>query len=367
MDTQPFVEPVFAPRILLSSLPPHRCTDSLLPVLPAHRAMLTLVVAVYTFITFMGCAFAQQAQFEFFPLYDGMDRAYTVKRFNYEQLKFTPKPEVYDLYEGVVTLRVLTHEYQQDRIVWRIRQEMDVNYTPLNTPPTRISGVDTVRLIEIDSGRHELLADGVSSRAGLAFPWNFPYRDDLRSEAEAVHLFRDNIGPPSYVFSSFKDVGVGGSLCRIRFIRDFGIDSLYTDRYTGRNYDIIYSFRAQLIGSPVDSAYLGMLRADSVRRDSIRADSVSRAAQQLGFTLFQNFPNPSTGTTAIEYSIPRKAHVTIRIYDVRGREVATVVDQERAMGRHQEQFTPDRLSSGVYVIGMNAEGNYRARVMLYMK
>ncbi|MBL0177070.1 MAG: T9SS type A sorting domain-containing protein [Ignavibacteria bacterium] len=265
---------------------------------------------------------------------------------------------MYDLYQGDVRLRVLSHEAQPGGIVWSIRQEMDVNHSRYNTPPVRISGVDTVRLLEIDSGRHELRVFGVNSRAGIAFPWNFPYSDYIRTKAEAVSLYRSYTGPPSYVFETSKGVGVGASICRIRFISNFGVDSLYTDGYTQTNYSITYRFRARLIGPAVDSVYLGMLHTE---------DSARRAIVDLGFALLPNYPNPVVGETSVAFSVPREAHVRIVIQDLFGRNIATIADGDYPFGRHAAALDASRLASGLYLIRMEAEGNIRVRSMVVRK
>jgi photosystem II stability/assembly factor-like uncharacterized protein len=68
--------------------------------------------------------------------------------------------------------------------------------------------------------------------------------------------------------------------------------------------------------------------------------------------LFQNYPNPFNPTTTIEYQIPLNVgtqnFVSLRVYDLLGREVATLVNEQKPAGRYTQQWNAERLSSGIY-------------------
>lgn len=72
------------------------------------------------------------------------------------------------------------------------------------------------------------------------------------------------------------------------------------------------------------------------------------------FALYQNFPNPFNPSTAITFSLPMGAHVTLKVFDVMGREVHTLVNDVREAGNHQVQFDASDLASGVYFYRMQA-------------
>jgi len=72
------------------------------------------------------------------------------------------------------------------------------------------------------------------------------------------------------------------------------------------------------------------------------------------FTLTQNFPNPFNPSTNIRYGLPERAFVLIRIYDVIGREVSTLVNEEKNAGYHNVVFDIGTLASGVYLYRLEA-------------
>lgn len=66
------------------------------------------------------------------------------------------------------------------------------------------------------------------------------------------------------------------------------------------------------------------------------------------FALFQNFPNPFNPSTTITYQLLVSSDVKLNVYDVFGREVATLVAARQSAGRHEVKFDADGLSSGFY-------------------
>jgi hypothetical protein len=66
------------------------------------------------------------------------------------------------------------------------------------------------------------------------------------------------------------------------------------------------------------------------------------------YYLFQNYPNPFNPTTTIRFLVPQLLHVTLKVFDLLGREVATLVDGELNPGEHAVVFNAKDLPSGVY-------------------
>ena len=66
------------------------------------------------------------------------------------------------------------------------------------------------------------------------------------------------------------------------------------------------------------------------------------------YSLKQNYPNPFNPSTIITYQIPKEGFVTLKVYDVLGREVATLVNENKQAGKYSLEFSSKQLSSGTY-------------------
>ncbi|MCW9095329.1 MAG: T9SS type A sorting domain-containing protein [Ignavibacteriaceae bacterium] len=83
--------------------------------------------------------------------------------------------------------------------------------------------------------------------------------------------------------------------------------------------------------------------------------------------LFQNYPNPFNPSTIINYSIPKLSFVTLKVYDVLGSEVATLVEEEKFEGNYYLQFSGAGLPSGIYFYQLKAGSFVETKNMLLLK
>jgi hypothetical protein len=88
--------------------------------------------------------------------------------------------------------------------------------------------------------------------------------------------------------------------------------------------------------------------------------------------LFQNYPNPFNPSTIISYAIPNVSYVSLKIYDMLGREVKTLVNSEQNIGTHSVQWNGDnnygnKVSSGIYLYKIVAGNFIMTKKMLLLE
>ena len=83
--------------------------------------------------------------------------------------------------------------------------------------------------------------------------------------------------------------------------------------------------------------------------------------------LDQNYPNPFNPSTTISYEIPGSELVTIKIYDVLGREIETLVNEEKSPGKYKIEFDGSNLSSGIYFYQIKTNGFLKTNKMILLR
>jgi hypothetical protein len=143
-------------------------------------------------------------------------------------------------------------------------------------------------------------------------------------------------------------------------------DSLDMDRHTRQYWldslDCSYtSTDPSLIGS--DGLPVGSLMWNS------KITGVKKANNNLpsNFSLSQNYPNPFNPTTMIQYSIPKSSIVTLKVYNMLGQEIATLVNKQQTAGNYNVNFDASRLASGIYMYKIQAGSFTSTKKMMLIK
>jgi len=83
--------------------------------------------------------------------------------------------------------------------------------------------------------------------------------------------------------------------------------------------------------------------------------------------LFQNYPNPFNPKTNIQYQVPELSFVSLKIYDVLGNEIATLVNKEKLIGSYEVDFDATGLPSGIYFYQLKAGSFIQTKKMILLK
>jgi photosystem II stability/assembly factor-like uncharacterized protein len=102
-------------------------------------------------------------------------------------------------------------------------------------------------------------------------------------------------------------------------------------------------------------------------QDILTSVADSKSIPPSSFMLEQNYPNPFNPTTTIEYSIPKQSHITIKVYDLLGREITTLVNEEKSPGSYEVKFNGSSFTSGVYLFRMQAGSFSQTKKFMLLK
>ncbi len=157
------------------------------------------------------------------------------------------------------------------------------------------------------------------------------------------------------------------------------IDSVYVDQNQGSG-DWVTVCRSFLPGGvPIDLKIVDsgentsnvVLRADAVEFSLVKEITDVNGSTVTGlpkeFRLDQNYPNPFNPTTMINYQLPVNSYVTLKVYDILGREVKTLVEGNQTAGIHTVVFNGSALASGTYFYRLIAGGKFITRKMVILK
>lgn len=85
------------------------------------------------------------------------------------------------------------------------------------------------------------------------------------------------------------------------------------------------------------------------------------------FKLFNNYPNPFNPSTKIRYAIPQSAFTTLKVYSITGKEIATLINEQKTPGVYEVNFDASELSSGIYIYKLQSGSFVEAKEMVLIK
>jgi len=85
------------------------------------------------------------------------------------------------------------------------------------------------------------------------------------------------------------------------------------------------------------------------------------------YTLSQPYPNPFNPATTIKFSIPQTEFVTVKVYNIAGHEITTLINDELSIGNHTIKWNGSRQPSGVYFVKIESGGFVQTKKMVLLK
>ncbi len=256
--------------------------------------------------------------------------------------------------------------YQQPKRNWRFRigttaisliamasighsaNQVDLRRTEENVIAVEVSNTDEVSGIQFTvNARGGIVLGQISSglRAATAHLEVYQYREN------------DSTLNVIIITSTFSPLTAGsGTIGRLSF----------TSAPNGPN-DTVRVFLSNLL---VCNARAELVTMSSTRLEWI--PQVSNGVASVAFRLGQNYPNPFNPSTIIAYTLSGSAHVRLAIYDITGREVRTLVDQDQSAGSYSVQWNAlehgsSALASGVYIARLQVGDRVASKKMLFAK
>jgi aminopeptidase N len=124
------------------------------------------------------------------------------------------------------------------------------------------------------------------------------------------------------------------------------------------------NFQFQVIGEPMSIVFDP---GNWILKTIQSVTEVKNLEVPFEYSLGQNYPNPFNPSTTISYQLPEKELVTIKIFNILGKEVATLVNEEKPAGKYELEFSADNLVSGVYFYKLQAGSFVETKKMILIK
>ncbi len=109
------------------------------------------------------------------------------------------------------------------------------------------------------------------------------------------------------------------------------------------------------------------VKSDNLAKVDIKGINYKDLVLIKDYALDQNYPNPFNPTTSINYQIPKDGFVTLKIYDVLGKEVAVLVNENKATGKYSVEFNAGKLASGVYLYQVKVNDFVSTKKLVLLK
>ena len=192
-----------------------------------------------------------------------------------------------------------------------------------------------------------------------AYPWTLDWYDNTNNI----------VGEPGQLLPGYPATVDG----QTNFLRD--LFNLVMDIPDNKGLGLFYWapewISVPALGSPWENVTLFNFTGDLLSSisvfDSITSSIQIQNGESYSFSLYQNYPNPFNSNTVIKFEIPTESFITLKIFDLLGNEVATLVDEFRTAGSYESEFDAEFLSSGIYFYILRTDNFTNAKKMILLR
>ncbi|MDF1612834.1 T9SS type A sorting domain-containing protein [Stygiobacter electus] len=246
-------------------------------------------------------------------------------------------------------------DYNPDTLIAKLCSVLDVYMSVFPNTPLW-SSMDYVSFEPKATGKRPNYVCGEYAKYGVG---KYPDRFGLwREDISGCTLYPPNPGSPWAVMSNYSDRTGAQMLwhvqdgptrmnqCGIADTTKAGVMQAALEK--GIMFGIRYF---EIYGADVKDTSLHnvfTLFSEKLHSTLTDAKEMKHNSEIRTFQLFQNYPNPFNPSTTIRFSLPKTEHVTLKVFDVLGNEITTLVNAEMTAGEHSIVFDAKNLSSGVY-------------------
>ena len=166
--------------------------------------------------------------------------------------------------------------------------------------------------------------------------------DEIIGQFDDVVFSKTNLELYDNISYRVNTEGIGNRTVRLKLVTDNNINPGYSISQMLSDENVL----AKQV--PTEIIYKGSLKVDT-------------------YDLSQNYPNPFNPSTTIKYQIPNAGNVTLKVFDILGREVTTLVDEFKNEGRYEVNFNASKLASGVYIYSIKSNDFTASKKLLLLK
>ena len=238
-----------------------------------------------------------------------------------------------------------------------IKTENKINYASEIGRRQSASDGDDIFDIPIYEG----IDKGISVKMDINGNGNYSYMKDIRNIEEKNGVWNLKLnweGESASIFGEYRKIvpeGIKVALVDIS-TRKISYDFLERNIFLNKSSELSYDIK--IVAGDVDYV------------DRISKDILNNIPDE--FSLSQNYPNPFNPLTKLDYTLPKRSRVVVSIYNVLGKEIVNLINDEQEYGYHSVSWSGSDsqgrpVSSGVYFAQMRSEGFHQTKKMLLLK